>query len=86
MVAGDVLRVRAAPMWRRVNELDRDLTRFAFVRQGSGPAGPRVQQEIVQAGSRNGTEVTGCARYKEKLSPTERTSWTDFTWPYAFSM
>jgi hypothetical protein len=27
-----------------------DATRFAFVRQGSGPAGPRVQQAMVQAG------------------------------------
>ncbi len=37
---------------------DGDATRFAFVRQGSGPAGPRVQQAMVQAGSGNGTEVT----------------------------
>jgi hypothetical protein len=35
-----------------------DATRFAFVRQGSGPAGPRVQRAMVQAGYRSGTEVT----------------------------
>jgi hypothetical protein len=33
-------------------------TRFAFVRQGSGPAGPRVQRAMAQAGYRNETEVT----------------------------
>jgi hypothetical protein len=37
---------------------DEDATRFAFVRQGSGTAGPRVQQAMVQAGYRSGTEVT----------------------------
>ena len=37
---------------------DGDATRFAFVRQGSSPAGQRVQRAMVQAGYRNGTEVT----------------------------
>jgi hypothetical protein len=35
-----------------------EATRFAFVRQGSGPTGPRAQQAMVQAGYRNGAEVT----------------------------
>lgn len=49
-----------------------DATRFALVRQGSGPAGPRVQKAMIEAGYRSGTEVTVLSDGDTRLRAIQR--------------
>ena len=70
-------------------------TRFAFVREGTGSASPRVQQAMIQAGCTDGAHVTvlsdgdaglrAIQRREERLRRSRSTSWIGFTWRCVFN-